>query len=338
LKNLFFIPDFFVVWIYFFHQFINISSECPKPELLSPCTCSSDNINCGGDTFINIKHIFDELSQQLLDGKKNFSQFYLNNTAITEIEENTFYDITFVAIVIEKATKLTKINSYAFSETNYFTNTFYIIDTPVQNDPPTHNIFFMLSLMRNVATIQLLNNNISTIPSYAFKPINGFQSKLLTLNLFNNLKLEQIENYAFYNLDSLTQLQIYNSSIEYLPANALNFRKDSKNLLNIYLDPILFNGSILENNAFLNTRRPTVLNSQCLKLPCKLTYLDEKEFSRFLDLNDNNKISLSNHQIDCTDCRSYWLRKNEKYIQRIVSLTCIDGKQFMDNSNFINCE
>ncbi len=42
-------------------------------------------------------------------------------------------------------------------------------------------------------------------------------------------------------------------------------------------------------------------------------------------------------KIDCDDCRSYWLRKNTKLIDSINSLNCLNGKPFIDSTNFAKC-
>ncbi len=48
------------------------SSVCPNEDLLYPCYCESDSIYCIGNEYINIKHIFNLLSQKLKDDEKHF--------------------------------------------------------------------------------------------------------------------------------------------------------------------------------------------------------------------------------------------------------------------------
>jgi hypothetical protein len=69
-----------------------ISGEC----LLNLCICNNDQnrITCGGSNSIELKTIFHQLSTNLTNEKKHFKQFYLTNTAIKEIPENSFADIT----------------------------------------------------------------------------------------------------------------------------------------------------------------------------------------------------------------------------------------------------
>jgi hypothetical protein len=77
---------------------------CPAPEILKPCKCDAKGISCGGNDFINLKNIFKSIDQKLNESEKHFKKFYLNNSAIAEIDENTLYDITFDEIQIINAT------------------------------------------------------------------------------------------------------------------------------------------------------------------------------------------------------------------------------------------
>ncbi len=76
---------------------------CPSPEALYPCICDKNGITFGGTDALNLKHVFNNIDQNLGENEKYFKQFYLNNTAITEIEENTFFEVTFDEICIDIA-------------------------------------------------------------------------------------------------------------------------------------------------------------------------------------------------------------------------------------------
>jgi hypothetical protein len=73
---------------------LNINGLCPKPEVLKPCWCEFSDILCAGNHTLDLKQIFKNISQSLAENEKHFRLFNLNNTAITELEENTFSDIT----------------------------------------------------------------------------------------------------------------------------------------------------------------------------------------------------------------------------------------------------
>jgi hypothetical protein len=89
--------------------------------------------------------MFSKICQILTENEKHFKQFYLNNTAITELEENTFLEITFNEILIKNAKNLKSINSDAFNSTNLVTKVFEVYNSPVINFPPNFDIFLLLS-------------------------------------------------------------------------------------------------------------------------------------------------------------------------------------------------
>jgi hypothetical protein len=84
---------------------------CPALEILNPCKCGSNEISCGGSDVFNLKNIFKSIDQKLSGSEKHFEKFYLTDTAITELEGSTFYEITFDEIEISNATKLKLFNS-----------------------------------------------------------------------------------------------------------------------------------------------------------------------------------------------------------------------------------
>ncbi len=318
----------------------NIWSLCPKPETIHPCKCDDNGIKCGGNDKLNLKQIFESMDQQLADNEKHFNGFFLNNTAITQLDDNTFYDITFDEIRIIKAEKLTSINSHAFTATNFVTKKFITDNTPLTNYPPNYDIFNSLSMISNIEHIQMERTNITEIPSYAFQPLNGFQNKLKAIYIGYG-PLKKVANYAFYNLNSLVALGLYNSLIDFIPSNAFHFRKESKKPMDILISNNQLNDSSFETNAFNNIKREAAL---FLDGNPKITYLDEKIFAPFFDLNVNNTVELRYNYLDCNDCRSFWLKKyigiirDEHGYHHRVSDQCTNGKNFLDTNNFANCK
>jgi hypothetical protein len=126
----------------------------------------------------------------LKNNEKHFNQFELNNTAITELEENTFYEITFDEIYIYNATKLKLINTHAFTATNLVTKKFFVNrniyftrgPSALTNSPPNYDIFHMLCSIISLEEIKFCITNISQIASRAFRSINRFQKNYLQLN------------------------------------------------------------------------------------------------------------------------------------------------------------
>lgn len=289
-----------------------------------------------GQNHIILKDVFSKYSQQLPKEKKHFSQFTLSNTAVTELEANVFSDIIFDMIVINNASKLTSIDSNAFKGSEATIKAIYIENTPLVSDQQNNDIFGIFSKFSNLESLTIDNSRVEVIPSLAFRPLNGYQNKLKFIKISGSLR--KVMNNAFYNLNSLSYLNIGNNSIDILQSEALKFRT-SEQYIGIVLDCNLFNASNVEENAYKNINRPVLLYDE--NEFCWLTYFDEKIFGPFFDNNSFNRIkahdSASHIAIDCDDCRSVWLLK-EEYLNRIDGLICNNGRNINDASSFTNCK
>jgi len=300
---------------------------------MNPCKCDESGIKCGGTDAFNLKHVFENIDQNLGKNEKHFEQFYLNNTAITEIEENTFLEVTFDEINIYSATNLKSINSHAFTSTNLVTKLLRIDYTPIINSPPNYDVFFALSSFINLEELLLIGTQISEIPSYAFRPINGIQSKLSEMSFSYN-KIEKIGNYSFYDLKNLTRLIFQENPLKLISMNSFHFKNVSNQTFNLRLDNInTLNGSSFAINSLSNIKRPTTINFDS---DPNLKFFDETIFLPFFESNPKNKISLTMH-IDCDDCRSHWLVKESKYLERFDQIKCLNGNDIMNSNNFKNC-
>ncbi len=100
----------------------------------------------------------------------------MNNTAITKLEENAFYGLTFDEIYIKNAPKLKLIHMNAFTTNNLVSNKIRIYNTPVGNSHSNRNLFLTLSLLSNIEFIDLKNISIDEIPDKVFGPL--VQNKL----------------------------------------------------------------------------------------------------------------------------------------------------------------
>jgi hypothetical protein len=320
-----------------------ISGKCPDPEILNPCKCDKYGISCGGNDVLNLKQIFKAIDEKLNANEKHFEKFILNNEAITELEENTFYGITFDKIEISNATKLKLINSKAFTATNSVTKAFSVnIDslttyysTPLTNSPPTHDIFLMLSSIINLETVNLLSTNITKIPSNAFQSINGSLNNLKTID-FSHSPILEIGDNPFSTLKNLKVLTFYFTNISSIPKTAFHFENDSNESFYLDLRQNNLNGTSFAVGSLDHLKRPTDIY---LGYNQNLTFLDQHIFQPFLESNDKNKIFyFQNGSFDCDDCRTYWLKKEPKYNDRFKMFSmCTNGKEYTDKSNFAKC-
>jgi hypothetical protein len=108
-------------------------------------------MNCDGNEIIDLKQVFIKLSINLEN--KNFGTFSLNNTAVTEIPENVFGNITFQSIEIKNAYNLSLIHKNAFNNSNDNLLGFSISSTPLRTSKPLYDIWTAMSPMKNLRTL-----------------------------------------------------------------------------------------------------------------------------------------------------------------------------------------
>jgi len=243
---------------------------------LEPCYCDSNTttIYCTGNETIALKTIFHRLSFEVDDGKKHFNRFYLNNTTIYELEENTFDEITFDSILLKNALNLSLIHTNAFTAINLHLKQFIVYNTSLKSCEPNYDIFRAISLMVQIDLAEISHSLIEEIPDYAFRPLNGHQKNLKYVALGHN-KISKIGTNAFQYLSSLSQLLLHSNPLNHISESAFNILRPSENELKLLLDNCLLNSSSFEIEAFSHLNRPTVLY---LNLN-EITYLDQHVLS-----------------------------------------------------------
>jgi Leucine-rich repeat (LRR) protein len=301
-------------------------------------------IKCGGNENIDLKHIFNELSINLEERQKSFSTFYLNNTAISELPENVFEDITFGQIAISDAYSLLRIHMHAFTATNNYLTNFWISNTPLKNSLPYYDLFTSISLMPHLTGLSIINTSITEIPDNAFRPLSGIQYNLFNVYIENN-KLKRIGNNAFQYWPSLYHMSLSNNTLNYISENVFNFRKLSHVPI---LSPLRlswynnnFNSSSFEIGAFTKFNKPTLMLFIGPNDKNNITYLEKHVFEPFLRDSrfgiQSNRIEMLS-TLDCNDCRNYWLLQNEDYKYKIMTLMCSNHKMLNDSSHFKLCK
>ena len=160
----------------------DVCINCPTSVSYTPCKCDHfyDQIVCGGTQDIDLVNVFQRLGNSLNKSEKHFTSFWLNNTAITELRENTFKDITFDRIYIGFCNKLKTVQKNTFNGTEKVTK-FVEFESNPSLQTSDDLIFKVLAKFDSIQQINLLNNNISEIPENAFKSENGNQDSLLQM-------------------------------------------------------------------------------------------------------------------------------------------------------------
>ena len=250
------------------------------------------------------------------------------------MKENTFKDITFDEIQIGHCTNLSKIHINAFTETEFFTTYLKIFSNPALSSSD-NSIFEVISKFVNLEELQLIDNNITEIPSNAFKSIIGYQDKLNIL-IIGGKSIEKIGSRPFYQLSALTSLHIYNTSIESIPEYAFEFEQESSLVLYLYLvNNEHLNTSSFHQDSLMHFKRPVYLDLGYSGN--HFEYLDEKIFKKFLNSNPHNMIDMTDVKFDCDNCKNFWLRKQPNLLESFEHLSCSNKKMINDTDNFAEC-
>ncbi|CAG2114778.1 unnamed protein product [Medioppia subpectinata] len=139
---------------------------CPSVDTIKPCKClikagNKTHIVCGGNTALDLKNVFERLSNGSADDK-HFDLFDLKHNKITELADNTFADISFNAIHIE-AKALTTVRRNAFAGQSGVRR-LTITETPVTDS----QLFPSIGAMIGLTHLQIVETELTQIPGNCF--------------------------------------------------------------------------------------------------------------------------------------------------------------------------
>ncbi len=118
--------------------------------------------------------------------------------------------------------------------------------------------------------------------------------------------------------------------------DSFHFKNVSNQTFDLYLYSInTLNGSSFAINSLSNIKRQTIIH---LDFNHNLKFFDETIFVPFFESNPKNQIYLEPFtHLDCDDCRSHWLVKESKYLERFNLFRCFNGNDIRNSNNFKNC-
>lgn len=303
------------------------SSRCPRNDGKQWCLQidGDDTIILDGSVFkevkTNLEKIRDLLNTLDTPDSKKFDQFFMfNNQEVRRLEANTFADLKFTKIKIKNCTKLIRIDPNAFNGTQELITKVHVDLISITGPKNIDDFFEALNNMKNLEELTLLNHNIITIPSFAFR-----QHSLQTLELDG--PLDTINNNAFFHLDGLKILRLY-KSVKHIPKHSFDFKTARNKTLDIYFD-ITFN--TIESGIFSHVLRPINLNLY-LK---KLKDFSQKVFEPILMSEMRHDIVFHGDIKDMPDkCILVWLfREKQRFLGgfSFKVTPSMGGDQLQDN-------
>ena len=240
---------------------------------------------------------------------KNFDEFELNAVGLKKDYslENVFGDLTFNRFY---GYGIKKISTNTFSQTADKLTSFECLSCSLINLPPNYDIYSMIKQMTKLQRLELGLN------ATEIQPIGGQQSQIRHLEIRSDKNLTVLTG-AFQNLSQLESIY-FNSKIKLIEPEAFKFDLKSGKKLTITFGHYVLTSTSFQIGAFDGTQR-----NMEITFYTNLDYLADSVFKPFFD-NKNNTISLGNNRnFNCSDCRNYWLIKENKQNQ-VTSSYCRD--------------
>jgi hypothetical protein len=328
-------------------------TDCPAPEILTPCICDNDTnqfkIICGGSEQLSLKDIFFAIKEYNKQHKYNnkYDLFQLQNTAITELEEDVFDSVHFEIIKIVEADNLTRIHKNAFTSVSSSILNFEVSSSKLNNFPGTdYDLWKAMSSLTHATRINLYLESIKEIPDKViyniglyigfmlillihFKAFDSILKFKLEYLYIGAIELDKIGGNAFAQLTNLVEIDIFVPSLSKFPANVFDFNEPSeRNLV------ISFRGNSRDDLTKFSFEVGFLSNAKRhVKLLLKFhysVYLDEKIFGPILK-DKRYEIDLYESPLNCKDCKMYWMIRDN--LSNLVSnAKCDDGQSFWNSS------
>lgn len=246
-----------------------------------------------------------------------FTDIQNNNKVNLILNDTSFWDITFDTFY---SSHLTLVSNDAFGKSSLTIKKFMNWnDGFIKNSPPNYNVWKVISNFVNLE-YGYFHLNVTEIPSEAFLPLNGKQSKLKTMeiNIKNNFGDSfTIKRMAFYHLENISSMTFY-GHIEKIESEAFAFNKKSNENLLLYFT-VKNGGATFEPRSFDGIQRSVSLHL----FGCD--YLPDSSFKSLL-IHPENQINFGD-SINCLDCKNHWLIRDGKDNQ-VSNAICQHNKNF----------
>ena len=224
---------------------------------------------------------------------------------------------------------VSKIHVNSFGKTASTLESFWCMICDIENSPPNYDLWKSVAKLINSSDLSInIQTNVTEIPTNAFAPVDGKESKLELLWIKqSNPASTKVKSGAFENLNNLDRINLW-VQMSKIESEAFKLNKKSDKGLTIdFLFANHFTGDTFENGTFNGIQRERI--NILFQVPTsKIDYLPEHSFKSILDLNQNNTIYINDilygTKIDCSDCRNYWLIRENKKAQ-LHKPMCTEG-------------
>ena len=158
--------------------------------------------------------------------------------------------------------------------------------------------------------------NMTEIPPNAIVPV-GDQTSLLFLTITEKYHNLTVKSNAFQHLNQLSEIIFFKTTIKTIEKGAFKLNSESKlTSIGIQFENCNLTGETFQNGSFDGISKPI----EIIFSDSDMNYLSEGAFKTVLN-NHRGSIDLftvvssQNSKLDCSDCRNYWLIKENKQKQ-----------------------
>jgi hypothetical protein len=318
---------------------ILMPSKCPDKQELKPCTCDSNyddfDISCKEiENFDVIKNVFQRISRNKSVVNSLYDTFHLFDNQIEEIDEEALGNVTFKQITIE-CVKLERIHFRAFESSFKTATALHILNSKnfQAEQPSPYSLLDMVNSFEKLDVLHL-EPEIEELDGH---DLGRNLSRVSVVNLHVN----SLKGSPFYLFNNLHNIFLHSNKLNYIPASTFKFVNitNKYNRMFIYLHSNQLNGSSFQVGTFENVKIPMQIGFD-VETHNRISYLEEKVFWPFFQVNAQNKLDLKGIDLDCNDCRSRWLIEKQNTLKgRIYSPYCgkETSKNFWEKDSFKNC-
>ena len=262
---------------------------------------------------LDLKSLLQAVSS--INEDKHFKELKIDNELLVSIQDDVLGEIIVEVINIEGCKNLKKIHKNAFGKSTDKIKKFNAMafDSRAPNLKTESNTDCDLDQLFN----SLVNCKEIHIKSYKSEVVGIMLrnlKKLCITHHFATEMLTSIQDYAFYDLESIEMIGLTGCSFDFISENAFNFKDASDKSLEINLWDCKLTEECFAPNSLTNFRRPVKFDWQFNDS----AYLKEEIFKPFLDADQRNEVLVTEDYFDPDDERNQWNQNDESYKNRVI--------------------
>jgi len=273
---------------------------------------------------LNLIEIFSRINKDYFVVNTEYDYLWLGNEHITELPADVFGKIRFKQIkIFHQCKNLKRIHFHAMRSSWHSAKEVYIWAENVQHHSidSDYSLLKVINSFTNPSLIEL-HSNLGVLRE---NDLGAHLNHIEELVLF----VSAIEGRPFSRMSHLMRLTLFQTNLNHIGKHSLEVASNpalNHEPLYITLSRSRLNDDSFEIDSLSNINKVSKRKEVWLDLSeNKITYLKEDVFLPFL-MESRNNINLYNNPLNCEDCRSAWLCKNNQIgVGRVHNENCKEG-------------